>query len=308
MTQWRKEHPKATWQEIEAAVAERINQLRAQLIEDVVQMGESEDWSQQPEEERPRCAHCGQPLSARGQQTRFLHTTGGEAIKLTRTYGTCPQCGEGFFPLDEQLGLLRNGLTPRAEETLVRLASWMPYAPAREMLKEILGVQVSKATTRRATLKAGVAALAVWERQAQRLKQELPEAPVRAHKQAMSADGAFVPLVGGEWGEVKTLVLGEVTRNQRGESCTQQLSSFARLSDVESFEEAALVERHRRGLEKATEGCAVQAGAEWLAGVVDSQRADAVRILDAGPCCRAEQRPGSGGHQRGQCVSGRLVD
>ena len=33
MTQWRKEHPKATWQEIETAVDERINQLRAQLIQ-----------------------------------------------------------------------------------------------------------------------------------------------------------------------------------------------------------------------------------------------------------------------------------
>ncbi len=33
MTQWRKEHPKATWAEIEAAVDERMNQLRAQLIQ-----------------------------------------------------------------------------------------------------------------------------------------------------------------------------------------------------------------------------------------------------------------------------------
>ena len=32
MTQWRKEHSHATWAEIEAAVDERINQLRAQLI------------------------------------------------------------------------------------------------------------------------------------------------------------------------------------------------------------------------------------------------------------------------------------
>jgi len=30
------EHPKATFGEIEAAVDERVNQLRAQLIEDVV--------------------------------------------------------------------------------------------------------------------------------------------------------------------------------------------------------------------------------------------------------------------------------
>ena len=98
MTQWRKEHPHATWAEIEAMVDERINQLRAQLIQDVVQMGETEGWSQQPEEERPRCATCGKPLWARGEQTRWLQTTGGEAVKLTRTYGTCPQCGGGFFP------------------------------------------------------------------------------------------------------------------------------------------------------------------------------------------------------------------
>ena len=98
MTQWRKEHPKATWAEIEAVVDERINQLRAQMIEDLVQMGETEDWSRMPQEERPRCATCGKPLSARGEQTRFIQTTGGEAIKLTRMYGTCPECGVGFFP------------------------------------------------------------------------------------------------------------------------------------------------------------------------------------------------------------------
>ncbi len=98
MTHWRKEHPKATGAEIEAAVDERITQLRAQLIQDVVQMGESEQWRELPEEERPRCASCGKPLVARGKQTRSLHTTGGEAVKLTRTYGTCPACGVGFFP------------------------------------------------------------------------------------------------------------------------------------------------------------------------------------------------------------------
>jgi hypothetical protein len=87
-------------------------------------------------------------------------------------------------------------------------------------------------------------------------------------------------LVGAEWGEVKTLVLGEVTRNQRGEGCTQRISSFSRLSTAERFEEAALVETHRRGVEKATAVCAVQDGAEWLTGLVDYHRADAVRILD----------------------------
>jgi hypothetical protein len=70
-----------------------------------------------------------------------------------------PSVGRAFFPLDEELGLLGGGVTPRAEETLVRLASWMPFEQARALLKDLFGVQVSKATARRATLQAGAAGL-----------------------------------------------------------------------------------------------------------------------------------------------------
>ena len=171
-------------------------------------------------------------------------------------------------------------MTPRGEEILVRLSAWMPYEPARELLEEILGVRVSKATAWRATLATGEAALAVEEAEVERLKQEVPQAPAGADKQAMSGDGAFVHLVGGEWVEVKTLVLGEVTRTKRGEVCTQQLSYCSRLADAASFEQATLLQTHRRGLERATEVCAVQDGAEWLQGLVDYHRVDAVRILD----------------------------
>lgn len=51
MIQWRKEHPTATWAEIEVAVDEQINQVRAQMLQDLVQMGEEQLWKQQPVEE-----------------------------------------------------------------------------------------------------------------------------------------------------------------------------------------------------------------------------------------------------------------
>ncbi len=156
----------------------------------------------------------------------------------------------------------------------------MPFEQAQELLQDVLGMQVSKATARRVTLAIGAAALAVCEGEVERLKQEVPQAPAGADKQAMSGDGAFVHLVGGEWVEVKTLTIGEVTRTKRGEVCMQQISSFSRLAEAEHFAEAALVETHRRGLERAAEVCAVQDGAEWLQGLVDYHRADAVRILD----------------------------
>jgi ribosomal protein S27AE len=98
MTQWRKEHPQATLREIEAAVDAQMNQLRAQLIQELVHMGEAGEWSDQPAGGRPRCEHCGTVLLSRGKQTRWLQTNGGEAVKLERSYGTCPDCGQGIFP------------------------------------------------------------------------------------------------------------------------------------------------------------------------------------------------------------------
>src|SRR2546430_5449916 len=81
-----------------------------------------------------------------------------------------PLVGEAFFPLDEQLELPAGGLTPRAEETLVRLATWMPYAQAQELLSDLVGIQVSKA--------------ALWREEAEeeRLKREVPQAPEGADR------------------------------------------------------------------------------------------------------------------------------
>ena len=98
MNQWRAAHPKATLREIEEAVDAQMNQLRAQLIQELVHMGEGGGWSEGPAEARARCERCGTALVARGKQTRYLQTTGGEAVKLERRYGTCPECGQGIFP------------------------------------------------------------------------------------------------------------------------------------------------------------------------------------------------------------------
>lgn len=191
-----------------------------------------------------------------------------------------PNVGRGFFPLDEQLGLDGSDLTPHAQEGLVRLATWVPFGRAAELLQALVGVQVSKATARRFTLQTGKAALAQWHEEAKQLKQGAPPAPQGASKQVLSADGAMVPLVGGDWAEVKTLVIAAVKADEDGEPCREELSYCSRLTDAESFESETLVETHRRGLEHAEEVGAVMDGAEWLQGLIDYHRQDAVRILD----------------------------
>jgi hypothetical protein len=192
-----------------------------------------------------------------------------------------PSVGRVFSPLDEELGLEGSDLTPHAQESLVRLATWVPFGPATELLTSLLGVRVSKASARRSTLEAGEAALRAWEEQTDALQRTLPPAAPGAARQVMSADGAMVPLVGGVWAEVKTLVLGEVATSTTGEEAElEHLSYCSRLSDVPGFEQATLLEVHRRGVEQAREVAAVTDGAEWLSGFIDYHRADALRILD----------------------------
>ena len=95
----------------------------------------------------------------------------------------------------------------------------------------------------------------------------------------------MVPLVGGEWAEVKTLVLGEIQApvKKKGQVAvhTAALSYFSvLLTDATTFGRLALVETHRRGVENAHLVAAVTDGAEWEQGFIDFHRPDAVRILD----------------------------
>lgn len=123
MSDWRQQHPTATLREIEEVMDERLARWRAEMLEELVKMSPHADWSQSPAEDRPTCERCGKPLESRGKRSRWLQTSGGEQVEIKRTYGTCPQCGQGLFPLDEELGLTSSDLTPHAQEGLVRLAS-----------------------------------------------------------------------------------------------------------------------------------------------------------------------------------------
>ncbi len=102
--------------------------------------------------------------------------------------------------------------------------------------------------------------------------------------QQVSVDGALVPLVHGEWAEVRTVAIGVVEKPviEKGEPVvhTGQISYFSRLCDAETFGRLATVETHRRGTENAGAVCAVVDGAEWEQGFIDLHRPDAVRILD----------------------------
>jgi hypothetical protein len=175
-------------------------------------------------------------------------------------------------------------LTPRLQQRVVRLGSWMPVAPAAEAVQFCTGVQVSEPTVRRVTERSGVADVAVPTAAVETLEQTLPPAPAGPPGQVRSVDGAMGPLVHQDWAEVKTVAMGVVSAPilERREWVVQtgECSSVARLTEAASCGRLALVETHRRGTEPAHTVCAVSDGAAWIHGVVDRHRPDAVRMLD----------------------------
>jgi hypothetical protein len=112
--------------------------------------------------------------------------------------------------LDEELELLPGTLTPNLQEDLVHLGTWMPFGRAVKELQHFRGVDVSRPTAERSTEAAGAAYVAWQTVEVERLEKELPSPPAGPERQFLSVDGAMVPLVGGNWAEVKTLALGEV--------------------------------------------------------------------------------------------------
>ena len=191
-----------------------------------------------------------------------------------------------FSPLDEELALVPGRMTPIVHENLVRLGAWMPFEEAAKMLKVFSGAQVSEFTARQNSLAAGEAYVSEQNEEVERLERETPVAPTGPAKALLSADGAYVPLLHGEWGEVKTLVIGEVAEKVWNAKTKEWVvrsrnhSYFSRLAEAGIFDRLALAETQRRGIENAGKVGAVQDGAEWLQGFTDYHRPDAVRILD----------------------------
>ena len=191
-----------------------------------------------------------------------------------------PPAGTGLSPLDGELGLLPGTLTPRLQESLVRLASWMPFAHAARELGWLTRAVVSRHVARRLTEAAGAAYVAAQTAAVEALERRPTPEPVGPPVLQVSADGAMISLVGKQWVEVKTLAIGAVEPGTAGDARARELSYFSRRAEHRDFRRLALVEAHRRGVGTAGTVVAVMDGADWLQRFVDFHRRDAVRVLD----------------------------
>jgi hypothetical protein len=190
------------------------------------------------------------------------------------------------------LRLVPGALSPDLVRLAVRFGTQLPFAKAAELLSAACGTAITHDTVRRLTERAG----AVWRQLDLDLASALATAaltpaapavvlpdpdPVAAGQDVLlSLDGAMVPLVGGEWAEVRTLVVGAITPTSHGPTATA-LSYASRLTSAAEFGQTALAEMTRRAaLEQPGTVVAVSDGAVWIQELLDLHCPEAVRVLD----------------------------
>jgi hypothetical protein len=98
LAEWRRQHPRASFREIEAALDEQLTAMRAGLLQDLALASAAAEQAGRPEAERAACPHCGERLAPRGKHRRTILTQGNQPVQLEREYAVCPACGVGLFP------------------------------------------------------------------------------------------------------------------------------------------------------------------------------------------------------------------
>jgi hypothetical protein len=97
LREWRAAHPRATFAEIEAVVDERLNGMRARMLEDLALTSTAAELAEAGGGPLA-CPECGQALQRRGAQIRTVTVQGDHQVTLRRQYAVCSACGTGRFP------------------------------------------------------------------------------------------------------------------------------------------------------------------------------------------------------------------
>jgi hypothetical protein len=168
---------------------------------------------------------------------------------------------------------------------MTRLGAKMTFTEAAEETWYSHQTHISETTVRRTTYRHGRMAEQAARQEVERLKAEAPPSAACPQQLAISADGCLIHLTNGEWREIKGVAIGTFeTEWQPGtweqQVKTTEISYFTRSYRVREFEDYALAELHRRGIDNASTVVAVNDGSEWIQAFIDYHCPLAVRIID----------------------------
>ena len=244
--------------------------------------------------------HGQRPLPARPAPPRSVHTMVGE-VSLTRPYFYCPDCQQGFAPLDEARQLSERRTQWDMQQAAARLAAEVPFETAQELFTQLTGLSLSdhtiQAVAGELSQELGVLEVSPTAAQMAQCVAEMAVGKTWRPIVVLAIDGAFVPTrpaqakgeatgrrrararrAGwqGAWKEAKGFRFYLVAQ----ERIVQMLSWYRVAGDEDGG--AALKRVKTAGLipEDQVRLCVIGDGATWIWKPVNALFPTAVQILD----------------------------
>ena len=223
------------------------------------------------------CPRCGTPCRVRRKNVARKFQSAFAKHEVVRHYHYCDDCKDGFYPMDEILGLpLEGQATSRLESIVLDVGLHAPYQEASQRLALHHGLKVSERFIRKVIERIGDKA----ELRANKLCQS---DDVASECLVFQVDGSMVSVRGKDaWRETK---LGMVYPIEEVKKCKsrgfiEHANFVAELGDFEAFSQEISDTLVACGLLKAKRVAIIGDGAPWVWSLADMVAHQAIEVLD----------------------------
>lgn len=251
-----------------------------------------EQWLEAQEERYPepeRACRCG-------GQAKYVRRRVGVSITLQgrvsyrRVYYLCPSCGQGYYPLDERLGIRPGEMSEEVIKQAARLGIQDAFDAARETLKELTLLDLSHSSIHKASLMMGERVMVVEETLKQRsqdLDSQLEQRRNEHKPQRLygSLDGFMAPLKDG-WHEMKAGAWWTARTRHDGSLAAQDIHYYVDLQPAEQFSDLVWATGFAHMADQAEELIFVADGADWIWRIVERHYPQAIQIVDWYHACQ----------------------
>lgn len=261
----------------------KLFKVERQLEEEAAKLATKtlQDFFDEKTENQPRrsnCPKCGKSVGIRASNRRREVTTTAGTATLSRHYYYCRSCEDGFYPLDQELGLTEGSeLSPGMEARILDFGMEEPYeAAARRWKRHHLGY-ISEWTVRQVVERAGDK----LQQQSATQRAKKMTSSKRSDEQdvlVISTDGSMIHTRDEDWKEAKLAVL---YRTQDGYKIPRRKSCYvATMSGIEGFtkELEPFVKAARKQPSKAVVW--LGDGAPWNWNLASELAPKAIQVLD----------------------------
>ena len=290
--QERGKHGRLDLEAVETALRSAMHQAGASALTQLLRYGPPDA------DHRTIPCPCGHSAHYKELRSKTVLTVLGP-VELTRPYFLCADCSKGQYPVDAELGVAGLESSPGVRRMQAVVGSEMPFAPGREPMKLLAGLDVTAKAIERAAEAIGTQIVQRDEQEIGRAKQLVLPAVSKRNIPIMYVlmDGVQVPVIAaeaeGRAGRIEGqrartreckigCVFTQTTVDEEGRPIRDPDSTtyVGAIEAAEKFGFRIYTEAWGRGWEWATIKVVIADGAIWIWNLADQHFPGAIQIVD----------------------------